>query len=119
MRTLTKEAVRDTLKEMREAAGISQAELARRMERPASMISRVESGDAEPTMPEAAAWATACGRSLSLERATSAEPPMPADLAAHYFVLSPESMAALARIARRLAVAEREIAVLHGLGEGS
>jgi transcriptional regulator with XRE-family HTH domain len=67
MRTTTVFGVQIALQDIREAAGLSQSELARRMNTQPSTISRIESGDRDPSLDQIWLWAEKCGRLVVLE----------------------------------------------------
>lgn len=58
------------LREARESAGLSQAELARRLGRSQQAISQAERWDSNPTVALLIEWAAAVGRRLRLEMMT-------------------------------------------------
>lgn len=64
--------VADLVRNVRLAAGLTQAELARRAETTQSMVARYESGAVSPTIRALGRLVSACGQELLL--ATTAEP---------------------------------------------
>lgn len=63
LRTRGHRVLIDLLIELREAAGLTQEQLAGRLKRNQRYVSRIESGDQIPDPLECRAWGVACGRS--------------------------------------------------------
>lgn len=54
-------ALQELLIEIRKKAGLTQRDLAARLDRPKSYVDRIESGDQIPDPLECRAWAAVCG----------------------------------------------------------
>jgi transcriptional regulator with XRE-family HTH domain len=91
-----------TLRAMRERAGLSQVALAAKMGMTSATISRAESGANIPPIPTIEAWASVCGRSLTLVEADlSPEAHEAADILE---AATPEDRALFLTVLRRMAV---------------